>query len=153
MWFSDIAEVQQPGRQELIKFVDAVLKFLSFVLEHPDDFGFLWEGREELQQLARDTFRRDVVEIGGPELRSAIGEISDEALRSHGLTGRALRFKLKVLDSISSMWGKVKGVAVPGWLKRTIEAIDAILGSLVDAAGGPGGVIKEFKEALAALIP
>jgi hypothetical protein len=152
MWFTDIAEVEEPGRQELIEFVDAVLEFLNFVLEHPNDFGFLWEGRPELQRLARDTFRGDVVEIGGPELRRAIEQISDQTLRSHGLTGRALRFKLKVVDSVSSMWGKVKGVAVPGWLKRTIEAIDAILGSLTDATGA-GGIVKEFKDALSALIP
>lgn len=152
MWFTDIAEVQDPGRQELIEFVDAVLEFLDFVLKHPNDFAFLWQGREELLDLARDTFQADVVKIGGPELRSAIEKISNQALRSHGLSGRALRFKLKVLDSVSSMWGKVKGVAIAGWLKRTIEAIDAILGSLTDATGA-GGIIKEFKDALAALIP
>ena len=152
MWFTEIAQVEEPGKEELQRFVDAVLKFLEFVLEHPDDFAFLWQGRQELLELARETFTADVNEIGGPELRAAIGEIDSQALRSHGLAGRALRFKLKVVDSISSMWGNLTGASIPGWLKQTIDAIDAILGSLVEATGA-GGIIKEFKDALSALIP
>jgi len=151
-WFTDIAEAQEPGKEELLQFVDAVLDFLNFVIEHPNEFGFLWQGHPELRLLARETFRGDVVEIGGPELRDAIPQIDNQTLRSHGLSGRALRFKLKVVDSIASMWGAAKGLGIPGWLKRIIEAIDAILGSLVEAAHA-GGIIKEFKDALSALVP
>ena len=152
MWFTEIAEVQEPGKDELQRFVNAVLDFLDFVLEHQDDFAFLWQGREELRELARETFRSDVMEIGGPELRSAIREISDRALRSHGLTGRPARFKFRVLNSIANMWELVRGQGrVLGWFKQIVEAIDAILDSLIDAAGGAGGLIKEFKDALSAL--
>jgi len=37
------------------------------------------------------------------------------------------------------------------WLKKMYEAIDAILDSIIGAAGGAGGVVKEFKAALSAL--
>ncbi len=151
-WFSKIAKVQEPGKKELRQFVDAVFDFLNFVLDHPGDFEFLWQGREELRLLASETFLGDVREIGGSELRGAIRNISQQTLQSHGLSGRALRFKLKVVDSIATMWGSVNGLGIPGWLKRVIEAIDAILGSLVEAAHA-GGIIKEFKDALGALIP
>jgi hypothetical protein len=40
---------------------------------------------------------------------------------------------------------------IRGWFKRLIEAIDAVLDSLIEAAGGVGGLIKEFKDALSAL--
>jgi hypothetical protein len=32
-----------------------------------------------------------------------------------------------------------------------VDAIDAVLDSLIEAAGGAGGLIKEFKDALRAL--
>lgn len=37
------------------------------------------------------------------------------------------------------------------WFRKIIEAIDAALGSLIDAAAGIGGLLKEFKDALLAL--
>lgn len=150
-WFTEVAEAQEPGEEELLKFVDAVLDFLNFVIEDPSAFQFLWQRQPALRPLARETFRGDVREVGGSELRNAIPRIDSQTRRSHGLSGRALRFKLKVVDSIAGMWG-VAGLNIPGWLKRLIEAIDAILGSLVEAAHA-GGIIKEFKDALSALIP
>src|SRR5690349_7538091 len=107
-WFTAVAQVEEPRRQELLDFVDAVVVFLDFVIEHPNTFGFLWQDREDLRLMARETFRGDVVEIGRPELRRAIPEISDASLRSHGLSGRALRFKLNVLDSITARLVAIK---------------------------------------------
>lgn len=37
-WFAKIAEVQEPGEQELLKFVDAVLDFLDFAIEDPSAY-------------------------------------------------------------------------------------------------------------------
>ena len=149
MWFTDIAEIQNPGREELVRFVDAVLKFLGFVLER-DEFAFLWQDVRDLRDLARETFNGDVVESAG-ELNNAIANISERVLASHGLVGRPARFKFRVLNSIANLWPARAQLRIRGWFKQMVEAIDAILGSLVDAAGGAGGIIKEFKDALAPL--
>lgn len=47
MWFTDIANVSDPGRIELDGFVTGVDKFLKFVIESKD-FGFLCEDDPEL---------------------------------------------------------------------------------------------------------
>jgi len=151
-WFSEIADVEDPGRSELILFLDQVQNFLGFVLEDNTEFGFLWEDNPELLDLARETFALDIGE-GIGELKGTIPKIREQVLFSHGLRGRPLRFKLKLLSSISEKWRKVKGkFTVREWLKRIFDAIDAILDSLINAAGGVGGMVKEFKDALSALV-
>jgi hypothetical protein len=152
MWFDSIASTDEPGRKELQGFVCSVRDFLAFVLEQTDTFGFLWESNPELLEQARETFALDVAERAVPELVQAIDEISPEGLHAHGLEGRPLRFKLRVLKSVSNLWPRLKPqLSIRDWLKKIIDAIDAILGSLVEAAGGAGGIIKEFKDALCAL--
>lgn len=152
MWFTELAAVESPSRAELHRFVDAVIDFLGFVLERPEDFSFLWEGNPELLPLARDTYSRDVSETGASELHRAIPAIREGLLISHGLLGRPMRFKLRVLASISDAWERVRGqFIIRDWFKRVVDAIDAILDSLINAAGGAGGIIKEFKDALSAL--
>lgn len=152
MWFTDIADSEDPGRRELQLFVQNVRSFLGFVLENTNDFRFLWEYSPELHELAWETFRFDISEGVGVELDHMIHDIPTEKLRRHGLEGRPLRFKFKVLDAIGNQWEKVKGqLSVREWFKKIIESIDAILDSLIDAAGGVGGIIKEFKDALNAL--
>jgi hypothetical protein len=143
MWFREIAEVENPGRGELQAFVDAVMEFLGFVLEHPDEFAFLWEDAPELRELAIDTFREDVSESAA-ELRRVIPEIPNEALAIHGLIGRPAEFKFKVLHSVANLWDNVRnqGGRIRGWFKRTTKAIDVILDSLGGAAGGIGGVLE-----------
>lgn len=152
MWFTRVSEVEEPGRRELVGFVNSVVTFLRFVLQHPTDFAFLWRDRQELLVLALQTFVIDVERRGRAELRNAIPEISDAVLELHGLVGRPARFKFRVLNSISNQWRPGRGqVGMRRWFKQTADAIDVILGSLVDAAGGAGGIIKEFKDALSAL--
>ena len=152
MWFGEIAASENPGREELQLFVRNVRNFFGFVLENMDEFSFLWEGAPELHDLAWETFRFDIAEGAGLELDYAIRDISPERLRRHGLEGRPLRFKFKVLDAIGNQWERVKGqLSIREWFKKVIEAIDAVLDSLIDAAGGAGGLIKEFKDSLSAL--
>ncbi len=152
MWFTEIANVENPGRAELHKFVDAALDFLAFVVDRPNEFAFLWEDEPALLELAQQTFRGDVRERAF-ELHRAIPALTETVLFAHGLLGRPMRFKLRVLNSIADQWERVRDqLTIRDWLKRVIEAIDAILESLVDAAGGLGGIIKEFKDALCALI-
>ena len=149
-WFDDLAVPENPGREELIRFVQRVQEFLKFVLLNPAEFGFLWQDDPALRDLATDTFENDVSE-GVGALTEAIPNTSPDRLSSHGLRGRALRFKFSVLAAISRRWNNVRGqFAVRGWFKQVCDAIDAILDSLVQAAG-TGGVLKEFKDALAAL--
>ena len=64
-----------------------------------------------------------------------------------------MRFKLAVVDSIGRQWDRVRRqFTVREWLKRIFDAIDAILDSIIAAAGGVGGLVKEFKDALSALV-
>jgi len=152
MWFTDIARVGNPGRAELVAFVTGVETFLHFVLQEPNEFNFLWEDEPGLRGLALETFQNDVRESAAV-LRKTIPGIPEPLLRSHGLLHRPVKFKFSVLDSIGRGWESVRGqFSVREWLKRMFEAIDAILDSLIHAAAGVGGLIKEFKDALLALI-
>ncbi|HET6419832.1 MAG TPA: hypothetical protein VFG19_06740 [Geobacteraceae bacterium] len=151
MWFTDVANVANPEREELDRFITGVENFLAFVIENLSEFSFLWEDAPELRELAMETFHKDVRE-GVFHLRQEIPRIPEKQLVFHGLIHRPMRFKLKVLDSIGQKWETVRGqFSVRDWLKKIIEAIDAILDSLIHAAGGAGGIIKEFKDALSAL--
>jgi hypothetical protein len=153
MWFKEIAEVDNPGTQELQGFVDGVLEFLEFVLERRADFAFLWNDNTQLREMALDTFERDVIG-SGRHLREVIPNIETRRLMLHGLEGRPLRFKIAVTNSIANTWDFArKQFRIRDWFKRIIEAIDALLDSLIHAAGGVGGLVKEFKDALSALAP
>jgi hypothetical protein len=150
MWFSDIAKAHNPGPNELVTFVDNVQKFLSFVLEEKA-FSFLWETDDRLRGLAIETFQTDVREAASV-LKQSIPVIPAIQSHIHGLSGRALRFKLAVIDAVTNKWQSHRVNINPReWLKRAIDAIDALLDSLIAAAGGAGGLIKEFKDALRAL--
>lgn len=151
MWFTEIAHHQNPGRDELSQFLQNVQQFLAFALE-ARELQFLWEDAPALRPLAFETFQADVIP-GIERLRRNVPEIMQERLMLHGLLGRPLRFKLRVLDSIGQQWDNVREqFSVREWLKRIFDAIDAILDCVIDAAGGVGGLIKEFKDALAALV-
>ncbi len=163
MWFREVARSEAPGRKELHLFVRDVRTFLNFVLEEgKQDFDFLWSASPELHGLALETFRYDIAEGAGLELDRAIDEISETRLITHGLVGRPLKFKFRVLDLIANQWPDIEQVrdwrgrfkrklSIREWFKKIIDAIDAILDSLIDAAGGAGGLIKEFKDALSSL--
>ena len=151
MWFVEIAKVENPGRKELHLFVDGVVKFLDFVLKHPKDFGFLWKEDPQLRSLAIETFENDISQSASV-LKDKIKNIKNQALVRHGLIRRPARFKFRVLNAIEKRWQRVrKQGKIRGWFKRIVDAIDAILDSLIEAAGGAGGLIKEFKDALSAL--
>jgi len=151
-WFDELADVEDPRQEELQLFVEEVREFLRFVLDDGESFGFLWEDDPELRQLAVETFEHDVSE-GTVLLSQAVPQVSPQHLASHGLLGRPLRFKFKVLASVARGWARVRGqFSVREWFKRICDAIDAILDSLIQVAAGAGGVIKEFKDALSALV-
>ena len=152
MWFNNLMESDNPGRQELGMFIRDVQHFLITVLEDHENFGFLWELNPSLHELALQTYRFDVAERGVLELLNAIPEIDQIIIRQHGLEGRPLIFKFHVINAIAVQWESVKEqFSIRAWFKKLIDAIDALLDSLIDAAGGAGGIIKEFKDALGAL--
>jgi hypothetical protein len=150
MWFSELSIVQNPGRDELQTFVEATRNFIDFVLEAPE-LSFLWEDDQTLADLARETFKNDVRRVADM-LRETIPTIPQDLLMIHGLIGRPMRFKFRVMDTIGRQWDRVRGqFTVREWFRRIIEAIDAALDSLIAAAGGVGSLLKEFKDALLAL--
>jgi len=146
MWFENIAKVDEPGPGELMEFTRGVETFLGFVLKERHDFAFLWEDEPELWELAEEDM---------------IGKIPESTLDQHGLRKQPLKFKLRVLNSIANRWRRIREqfqvgtlrrmLAAREWFKKIVEAIDAVLDSLIDAAGGAGGLVKEFKDALRAL--
>ena len=151
MWFDEIAASENPGKRELAQFVRNVRTFFAFVLED-GHFSFLWKQSSGLRDLALETFRFDIAEGAGLDLDRAIPDLPSGRLSRHGLIGRPLKFKFRVLSSIAGQWERLRGeLSVRAWFKKVIDAIDSILDSLIDAAGGAGGLIKEFKDALAAL--
>jgi hypothetical protein len=150
--FFALADAQNPGPYELSDFTQDVVKFLKFVVDDPE-FAFLWKDNPELRQMAETVVSTDVPDAG-VALRDAIPGISAERLGKHGLRGRPLRFKFNVIAAVARKWNDVKGqFSIREWFKRMVDAIDAVLDSLIDAAAGVGGLIKEFKDALAALVP
>src|ERR1035437_10361710 len=145
MWFTKLAAEENPGRKELELFVDATVRFLDFAL-NTNELSFLWEGDQDLAALARTTFDEDV-QPSANNLQAAIEGFTGDALRDHGLTGRPMRFKFCVMDTIGRQWGRVRGrgqFSVGEWFKRIIGAIDAVLASLMAERGGQGGWSKEL---------
>ena len=149
MWFNQLASVPDPGSDELERFVDAVVQFLDFAISDPD-LQYLWADDPGLDTLARNTFDLDV-RPAAESLKQAIPRTPAQQLVDHGLIGRPMQFKLRVMDAVGKRWDQVKGtIGVREWFRKIVEAIDAALGSLIDATGA-GGLIKEFKDALLAL--
>ncbi len=150
MSFTQQATVQEPSRAHLEDFVDGVVDLLDFVLSR-EECRFLWDEAPGLRPLAEETFEYDVVPEAA-RLRTVIDKIPESRLRDHGLLGRPMRFKLGVMDAIGRQWRKIRDPPkIREWFKRMVDAIDAALGSRVAAAGGFGGLIKEFEGALSAL--
>jgi hypothetical protein len=151
-WFVQLAEVESPSPDHLVKFVDEVMRLLAHILRS-EGAGVLWQDNPDLRELAIVAFREDVVSRA-EQLRAAIHDIPQEVLVQHGLIGSAARFKYNVMATVSRGWGTVRRhFTIRGGFRRIVDAVDAHLDSLIAATGGVGGVIKEFKDALLALAP
>ncbi len=152
MWFTDVASAENPGKEELRLFVQDVRHFLFFILEDTQNFGFLWQHDPSLYDLAMDTMKHDIAQGAGLELDNAIHQIENTRLYSHGLEGRPLKFKFQVLNSIANQWKSVRrDFSVREWFRQVVDAIDAILDPLIDAANGKGRLLKDFKDTLSSL--
>jgi hypothetical protein len=152
MWFTDIAAVENPGREELQLFIQDARHFLLFILEDTQNFGFLWQHDPSLHSLAMDTLKYDVIQGASMELEKAILQTDSACLSSYGLEGRPLRFRFLVLNSIANQWKSTRrDFSVRMWLRQVVAAINTILDPLIDAADGAGRLLKEYKDALAAM--
>ena len=152
MWFTDVASVDNPGREQLRLFVQDVRHFLLFVLEDTQNFGFLWQYDPSLHKLAVETMKNDIAKGAGLELDEAITLIDNDRLSSFGLAGRPLKFSFQVLNSIANQWKSVRrDFSVREWFRRMVDAINTILDPLIEAANGAGRLIKHYKDALCAL--
>ena len=152
MWFTDVAAVENPGREELRLFIQDVCHFLLFVLEDKQNFGFLWQHDPSLHSLPMDTLKYDIVQSASMELEKAIFQIDSASLSSYGLEGRPLRYRFLLLNSIANQWKSTRrDFSIRMWFRQMVAAIDTILDPLIDAADGAGRLMKEYKNALAAM--
>jgi hypothetical protein len=75
----------------------------------------------------------------------------DDEFRRHGLVGDQLAFKVGVVEALAVGWRQTFGSQKRGWLKKILDAIDALLDSLAEIVPGLGSV-KEIKESLESLV-
>jgi hypothetical protein len=149
-WFIEISNSRNPGRQELLEFVDEVERLLDYILFAEEAYP-LWQVDPELREMAQEAFAD--VRQSASELRQAIPEINELVLVQHGLIGAPARFKYNVMNRLARRWARIRPwFTVRSSFRRVFEAVDAHLDSLVDAAG-VGGLVKEFKDAILALAP
>lgn len=153
MWFADLLEFEDPDREELKLFVDDVRRFLRDILFEYREFRVLFDEDRDLLKKARGAFESREMAAGFDDLKEAIDLIEPISMERHGLYGANLRFKFGVLGHISREFPRRLSdqFSVRGWFQRIVAAIDALLDSLINAALGAGGLIKEFKDALGAL--
>jgi len=128
-------------RTALIDFMVAVRDILQQVVE--------WRGllfAKELRQPIADAWLEvqsafDDVDV---RLRSVEGDeiVSDDELAKIGLTGKQLELKLK---GFNSTWGRFKQWGTVKALKKLLDWIDIILGSLASIIPG-ADAIEEFKD-------
>lgn len=151
-WFRDLGAKDDPGRDDLLLFVDEVIRFLDFVVLD-ESTARLWSRDPELQELAGLVLQQEV-RPAAARLKAALREIDLDALKAHGLVGLAAKFKYSVMARVAHRWrGIGKQFSVGRGFRRIVEAIDAHLDSVISAAAGAGGLIKEFKDAVLALAP
>jgi len=150
-WFTNVAAIENPGRNDLSLFVSEVMRFLNHVLT-TQNASPIWNQDPILKELATRAFYSDV-EIAAARLREAIQNTPQMALADHGLIGASARFKYNVMATVGRGWGTLtRHFTIKGGFGKIVDAIDALLDSLV-AATGAGGAVKEFKDAIRALAP
>lgn len=159
-WFSELASVEDPQREQLVQFLTEVEALLSLLLHDEALLRTLWRGDSRLRGMAHDSFKPDI----GPQftiLRQLLGERADQeagqygaigrGLGDHGLIGPSARFKYNVLAKLARSWRTRNGHLTGGsGMRRVLEGVDAVLDSALSVAGA-GGAIKEFKDVIAAL--
>lgn len=73
----------------------------------------------------------------------------DDDLRYHGLSGMQLDLKLK---AVGFFLGKLKSSFALRWLAKTLECVDVLLRSLIEAIPGASGAAGELKDMMEKLL-
>lgn len=154
-YFKQLAEGSFAGAEELQRFIDGVVRLLEDLISGTVKESGDWKVSAVLQEVldsAEPTFEADVRPWFN-DVRKEIPNISEAMLDAHGLRGRALGFKFKVLDIIERA---LDAVDLDRWIKMILAAIDVILESVLDAvtlSGVPIGTLgKEFKQMIEAAV-
>ena len=141
---------EQADIELCIQFLGTVERVLSQIVEEPRrtlgtallDGGPL---RESLNNSWPEIQGR--LQLAQSRLREPFSPAEEDRFRLHGLGGEQLAFKVGVVEVLAARWNG----AVRKWLKKLLEAIDALLDSLEHVVPGLGAV-KEIKEALESLV-
>tara|TARA_B100001971_G_C18107890_1_gene492544 strand:- start:195 stop:716 length:522 start_codon:yes stop_codon:yes gene_type:complete len=172
MWYQGLVEIENPGREELHKFIHLTRGFLGEIV-NGKGFRWLWEDYGHLRELAIVTYNRSIAEGPGLEIDQAIFEIPQVLLERHGLSAESLHFKFSVIATLDEElygflpdqfdddqeggvidWVK-RNFSIREWFKKLITAIDATLDSILKCADwvmpGVGGIIKEFKDTIVSI--
>jgi hypothetical protein len=156
-YFGQLAARPDPRIPELQMFLDVVERFLDDLLHghvRHDGDPPLSITFDEMREAALLTFDQDVIPSLSA-LRAAIPYIAPERLDVHGLTGTPQRFKLQALEALEQAQAGTDNFTA--WVRSMLNGIDAILNSLVNAAGAVSGLplgslAQEFKDMLAAIL-
>ena len=151
MLFAEFVEIAEPTREHLVMFVGETVELLRLAVDSDDLADRLFRKDAAFREMARGSFHTDVIPAA-QDLQLAINNIPDEQLERHGLLGSAARFKYGAIARLAEEWRVWRGrLTAALTFRHLLEAVDALLDSLIQAAGGIGAVLKEFKDATMAL--
>ncbi len=160
-WFSDLADIENPGAAELACFLEEFQALLQAILRDDELMTRLCRRDTEFRDLARRSFSDDVLR-GFSEMQDRLSPHVSRApapldnsiqrgLEEHGLVGVSARFKYRALAKLAKLWCGPRGVFTAGArFRRVLEAADVVLVSTISVVG-VGGVVQEFKDTLKAL--
>ncbi|HEY5073758.1 MAG TPA: hypothetical protein VII34_03615 [Pyrinomonadaceae bacterium] len=140
-----------PTNDQVIDAHDKLREFLSFVYNLLRDIAR--RGRDPRDQLLFLEEIRPLIEEAWTEFESdfnldesfeRIEKLEPSDLRSHGLYGKQLDLKVRVIQLRNGLFQKLGGGKL---FKPLIKAIDTLLDSLMKATG-IDGAIKEIKDIL-----
>ena len=135
----------EEARPYLIGFVDWVLEFFELIDgEYGNGFTSPPSFVPELIQYLSPSLNEARESGMFDQAREALQTLSADHIRLHGLFGSQLQWKL----STASHWFE-RFIAVPGrhLFERLLDAIDAILESILESIPGGKGIV-EIKEAI-----
>lgn len=130
-------DVEGDPVERLAHFVLETDKFLNELIDKKYGDGFFYpELYSALVDAWRDSRRHFY------DLKRALGNVKEDTLKAHGLTGTELNLKLRV---VNFFWKRFKGKPLLTWLEKLLHAINTLLKSLIAATpvGTAAGEIKD----------
>ena len=124
----------------LEQFVEATREFLLGLVTNGTDSRGTFLFVDDLFPLLKEAWPG--VDAHFQAAIEKIPKIEDEQLDRHALRGPQLQLKLRIVSYFAERFRQVGGLQL---LFRLIDAIEALLDSILDAAS-VGGAIKEYKQ-------